>query len=580
MSVTSCISRIRWVQVIVTLVVLALCFLSFSWFLSWLVPEQSPNVNAVFASRAWKYTLLAAMFCLVPFVFFRTRRGNGPPGKSSAEKPRVTDVILILLPLTPVVQYILSNRDILSPLGSLCILGVFAAFSAVFIIVLPTLLGLVGSAKPFMIVGLAFTFTITNMALLSAEFHWYAAGSLKIQLLHLGAVFLAGWVLYSRFSMKSMCVIIAAFFVMNSAIQSVPHLGTNGGVGTTDGILSDLVDSKEPRSTPNIYLLVYDSYVANETMLQYGIDNAAQEESLETMGFKLYPHTYSVGATTVCSMSRTFNASTAYLGTCCLFDDRWKRPGAGDGTVQHLLKGFGYATYGMFGNDYEYQGVGAFYDHSFPASVYSPSELLMKAIFMGELRFDAGFETASRERFTEHKLSVLGAVPRVPRFVYAHDNLPGHSQFSGTCRPNETALYEERLSEANGQMKRDVETIIEVDPGAIIVVAGDHGPYLTKNCASCGSHYDISEISRLDIQDRYGAFLAIRWPTQGFPAYDDIDVLQDIFPAVFAYLFEDAGFLRAKIASKTLEDGLTSGAWVTEGTIHGGISSGEPLFVD
>ena len=121
--------------------------------------------------------------------------------------------------------------------------------------------------------------------------------------------------------------------------------------------------------------------------------------------------------------------------------------------------------------------------------------------------------------------------------------------------PDETELFKDRLDLANDEMKQDIETITQNDPGAIVVVAGDHGPYLTKNCTTIlAGHYDISEISRLDIQDRFGTFLAIRWPTEDFSEYDDITVLQDIFPAIFAYLFKDDGFLEAKVDSTTHSD--------------------------
>ena len=93
------------------------------------------------------------------------------------------------------------------------------------------------------------------------------------------------------------------------------------------------------------------------------------------------------------------------------------------------------------------------------------------------------------------------------------------------------------------------------------------------------SYYDISEISRLDIQDRFGTFLAIKWPTKNFEQYDDIIILQDLFPAVFAYIFQDVSLLDAKIEPITDQDYIISGAKVVDGIIEGGINDGEPLFV-
>jgi hypothetical protein len=127
-------------------------------------------------------------------------------------------------------------------------------------------------------------------------------------------------------------------------------------------------------------------------------------------------------------------------------------------------------------------------------------------------------------------------------------------------------------------MKRDIETIAQNDPGAIVVVAGDHGPYLSKNCKRILNDYDSNEISRLDIQSRFGTFLAIKWPSEDFSEYDDITVIQDIFPAIFAYLFKDDGLLQAKVESTTLDD-VMAGVSVRDGIIRGGVDDGEPLFV-
>jgi hypothetical protein len=273
-------------------------------------------------------------------------------------------------------------------------------------------------------------------------------------------------------------------------------------------------------------------------------------------------------------MSLTLNVSTNYYGS-------ERRGVSGNGTVQNLLVGYGYETYGIFSGGHFFQGIGSSYDFSFPSPKESSHKALIASILIGEFRFDVEFDQPSREQFAEYKLSGFESVPNKPRFVYMHDDLPGHSQNSGVCRPDETVLFNERLVQANYMMRQDIETITHNDPDAIIVLAGDHGPYLTKNCIETGRQYDISEISRLDIQDRYGTFLAIKWPTEDFSEYDDITVLQDIFPAIFAYLFKDNSLLEVKITPTTLESVVRiSGASVQNGIIHGGINDGEPLFVD
>ena len=176
------------------------------------------------------------------------------------------------------------------------------------------------------------------------------------------------------------------------------------------------------------------------------------------------------------------------------------------------------------------------------------------------------------------KINLFSEESEDPKFIYMHSNFPTHSQNSGACLPNEVEFFNERLLRANLEMRQDVETIIENDPEAIVIVAGDHGPYLTKNCSSTGDSYDISEISRLDLQDRFGTFLAIRWPTEDFEKFDDIIVLQDLFSAIFAYLFQDQRLLESKIEPATLEEETVSGAAVVDGMIEGGVHSGESLF--
>lgn len=199
---------------------------------------------------------------------------------------------------------------------------------------------------------------------------------------------------------------------------------------------------------------------------------------------------------------------------------------------------------------------------------------------MGEFRFDADYDLVTRDEFLEESKNLLSEEIKYPRFIYKHSTRPNHSPKTGVCAPNQVNIFEQRLQEANLEMVRDIDIIMKNDPNSIIIIAGDHGPYLTKNCTLSLASYKISEISRLDIQDRFGTFLAIRWPTQNFEEYDDITVLQDLFPAVFAYLFEDTRFLDAKVTPVTIPGEYhLNGAGVIDGVINGGINDGEPLFI-
>jgi hypothetical protein len=271
-------------------------------------------------------------------------------------------------------------------------------------------------------------------------------------------------------------------------------------------------------------------------------------------------------------MSKVLNASTEKTGNP-------RRGVAGDGIVHNALQSLGYQTVGIFPYDFMFRGVGSSYDESIPEYDTPPYVHLITAILMGEFRFDIGFEEQTSDQYTEAKQRILSSTPDTPVFIYAHSALPGHSQNSGVCLPDETGLYEERLLKANIEMRQDIETIQENDPGAIIIVAGDHGPYLTKNCTDTKKVYEITEITRLDMQDRFGSFLAIRWLGGEYEKYDQISVLQDVFPAIFAYLYADRGFLDLIKEPVIKNAKSTSGATIINGIISGGVDDGEALFL-
>jgi hypothetical protein len=532
-----------------------------------------PGVNQVFAARSAKYSWpIVILLWIAFFAVLWARKLRIHPGKIPGENASPSDLILLLLPLAPVVQYIVNNDEILSWVDALLVLSAFALLAAVVVIIVPILLGRTGSARPVMYLGLAFAFTITYMASLSRQFAWHENGSLKVQLPVFGGVWLLGWLLFRLKQRKLMHFMIAASFLANSTVQIYARESERSpeDPGQARSMLEELVGSREPPVTPNIYLLVYDAYVVNETMLAYGIDNRAQERYLEEQGFTIYPHTYSVEAYSVGSMSPVLNASYT-------LEDYARRAVSGDGVVQNLLRDYGYKTYGVFPSDYYFRGILPSYDYAFPGYSH-PAALLSRAILEGEFRFDIGFDDISRDQFLQEKDRVLSELSEDPRFLYTHSTLPGHTQTSGACLPNEVELFRERLAQANLEMRNDIETVIENDPGAIVIVAGDHGPHLTKNCASTGDAYEISEITRLDIQDRFGTFLAIRWPTANFAQYDEIVVLQDLFPAIFAYMFADRGLLEGRGGPPMAGGNAISGATVVDGLIVGGIDDGEPLF--
>jgi arylsulfatase A-like enzyme len=104
------------------------------------------------------------------------------------------------------------------------------------------------------------------------------------------------------------------------------------------------------------------------------------------------------------------------------------------------------------------------------------------------------------------------------------------------------------------QMEKEVKHILSLDPNAIIVLMSDHGTWaLSWNIYSVledKRFYNDKEISqRMIFRDIFGAFMAIRWPDKERAAkYDkEFNVTQDLFPIVFAYLYDSPVPLKYKI---------------------------------
>ena len=252
---------------------------------------------------------------------------------------------------------------------------------------------------------------------------------------------------------------------------------------------------------------------------------------------------------------------------------------AGNSPMLSVLQGAGYRTHGVFSRGYFFQGVDIGYDYAFPPP--SASFLVItRAVAEGQFRHNVQFQKIPFDQFVDQKRTVMRSREEQPLFLYSHTG-PGHSQNSGACLPNEVELFERKLDKANLEMRQDIAAVLESNRDAIIIVNGDHGPHLTKNClGSMADDYTLDEITPLDLQDRFGSFLAIRWPEASPAEAENIDILQDIFPAIFSYLYQDSSFEELRMEQVLARDaeGGIRGVTVRDGYIEGGSFDGQPLF--
>ena len=469
---------------------------------------------------------------------------------------KAADLILVALPWGPIVGYTILNQNLLYAVDAAIVLMGWLICSAILMLGVPRLLSRWGATPVFVGLTAGLLFSVSNMALLSNAMNWFDQGNLMVQLgmFTLVAGLVTVLFIKDRKFLYALClmVFVGALFQPPNEHQEISH----------EGSPIDLVHV-EPTKTPDIYFLAYDSYVINETMLGYGIDNQAQEDWLRNAGFKIYPHSYSVGAATLATVGRMFGARR-----------NLQAARSGDAPLINQLEGAGYTTFGVFENGLFFQGNGSHFDNNFPPEG-SSALILHLAILEGRFRHNVAYRSPTNEQFNAAKQTAYLSKTK-PKLVYTHSG-PNHSQNSGLCQADETEQFVERLQRANIEMRNDVATVRSVAEDAIIFVFGDHGPYLTKNCYQLRDNPE--QVTRLDLQDRYGAFLAVAAPDDFLDSFDPV-VLQDIAPALLSFLYPGQDFSGYQFASHTLTaDKVTAGVKVVDGIIQGGVDDGQPLFV-
>jgi hypothetical protein len=333
-----------------------------------------------------------------------------------------------------------------------------------------------------------------------------------------------------------------------------------GNVFKEDSVKVDI--REEERAS--VFFLVYDAIPDLETLAELDVDAGPLERLLRGNGFKVYDRTFTIQGDSLKSMSRTFDISDApYLST----PQQWEMC-AGNSTSFRIFSNNSYKT-ALIQGDYMTGGM-SFTDECWPpfqdaAHSSNALSILVKGILMGEFRFDlTGIVDYSEDSYHEFLRDVM-AVKEGPWVTAMHAGLPGHSQNSGKLLPNETELFVDRLNQALSHMREDIRAIRENDPSAVIVILGDHGPYLTGD-GMLLADYMPEDITELMIRDRFGTLVAIRWPDPERASKYDSELLtnQDIFPVVFAYLADSDEPLQLMVKEKKAM--LKGRVWLDNGT--------------
>lgn len=341
-----------------------------------------------------------------------------------------------------------------------------------------------------------------------------------------------------------------------------PDPDNQGVPGTLDNL-----DLSKVKDRPNVFFLVYDGYPNPNLMKKYGFDFSHQLNLLQDLGFQLYPDAYTLYPATLGSIGRVMNMSgDPKIGI------------AGPNEVLKTFKRLGYESRLVLSSYFFQSTPKIAADYIYPHREPSQLKILILGFATGIFKSEYVFDEYSRGEWLAAKREAIAARKDRPFFLYSHSAYPGHTQNSGRCLENEKKIIRERIEIANQEMAEDLKIILEEQKDSIIIVASDHGPYLTGDCYLLNDRSQDA-ITSIDLQDRYGVLLAIRWPNRKKPEQLPPKILQDTFFDVFSYITANPDLIQMRLTRQAsgISATLTEGA-IQDGVIKIGRDIGHKLF--
>ncbi len=483
-------------------------------------------------------------------------------------------LVLSIISLIPIFRYCISNREILFRNEMFYLIFYFALTSFLMIIFYSFVLDSILEISIFQVFNASLLIFIFEMPTISYTYSWVKPNNVDILL----GIFLI-ILIFAYLIFNSTLKQLSLFSVMVFLISIIPNLVTEGEDIELANIKMNSVFTKSNyqslKTTPSIVLLVYDGYPQLETLRNMDIDNSEHINFLLDQDFTIYNGIYSHGSYTLATMSGLFQGETDTYGI-----KNGRLITGGYSSFINLLNENDYFTAGIFTSSFYLPPTTApNYDYYYPVSA-NRSNKIFTSMLRGKQSFKDLIYASPHVNYLSQKRSFLGQIHEYenPVFLYSHTYYPGHTQNSGQCLDGEFEDWKEDLKKANLEMREDVNSIKKSMENSIIILIGDHGPYLTKNCTSL-HNYPPNEINRQDIQDRYGTFVAIRTPDLSQLNFDK-KILQNLFIYIHSYLNGDLSIL-SEINNENIHNShLPSSINVIDNRIIGGVDDGQVLFED
>ncbi|MCL2283502.1 MAG: YidC/Oxa1 family membrane protein insertase [Fibromonadales bacterium] len=364
----------------------------------------------------------------------------------------------------------------------------------------------------------------------------------------------------------------ASIYVIFGIYQNYQYRKTNIA-NTKIEIPKDLLDLPLKDSS-SIYLFLQDGFPHQDYADYLKLpDYNELMNILKLNDFNIY-NVYSMASHTLATMSSVFDINASIIpksknqvptdvsiATTFTYTsenlDMYRLFTSGNNKSNLLLQENGYQT-GFVTPFFQYMmsNENNFYNFEINLLTTKIKNKMLKAIALGYLNSGI-FRIKVRDDASEFT-EFITKYPLKDNLFAWYTSGPGHSTDGALGGAEaEIADYTTRYIEAIQGMKTKILAAVKNNPNAIIIFMSDHGGFLIDDGLRFPPNYDFNKTDYMKFRDIFGAFMAIRFPDKERAAkYDkDFNVVQDLFPIVFAYLFDSEIPLKYKIQNTEVQIG-------------------------
>jgi hypothetical protein len=304
-------------------------------------------------------------------------------------------------------------------------------------------------------------------------------------------------------------------------------IGPLAALGLSSSATPNIADRLTPfsgiefRTKPNIHIVSFDAMSANALAEKYmGLTDLAYEPLLDRDGVVVFKNAFASYVPTQPSLN-----SLMRLAHPDFADDLSYFAGRSDGPVTHLLHANGYKISTGF-DRYYFGGQGPFVDAYLPEPTRTIRNSTLCALafddpikFFGFCALGALFDGPPPDgtwpdRVTNIVRQTISAPDDKSAFTLHYIINPiGHTNLDYLSSDRKALeryamLYRNKATELAGIMEQLVETVSDDPAPSILMVMGDHGPFLSRTA-------DFKNDPTFVVQDQHGIFAAVLYNDTG-----------------------------------------------------------------